>query len=968
MDEQQRSRIRDDLKGFFRGELHFDEVTRILYSTDASIFQVKPLGVAMPRDEEDLQALVRYAYEHRLPLVARGAGTGLAGEALGSGMIVDLSGSFREIREVGNDTVRVQPGVTLDALNRRLAQDGRRFAPDPASAAVCTIGGMLATNASGSRALEYGYTRDHVESLRVVLDNGDAVDVAAEPWPLLAGAAANHWHDILTVLGVLLEQYKEALEMPRGRTRFDRCGYNLRGVLTNRKLHPARLLIGSEGTLALFTEATLRTLPLPGGRTMVFAGFADLDAALRASQRVLSTHPTACELLDRRLLSLARGSNGNGSFLESNPEAALLVEYERPSLPEAERAALDLVQLLSEDRQAVHVVPALTEERQQKLWRLRESALPSMFALKGGAQPVPIIEDVGVPVEALPEYLRRLQEALQEEEITASFLVHAGTGQVHARPFLDLQRPDDVARLAPLADRVHELALALGGTVSTQHGTGLARTPWVARQFGALYPVLRQVKAIFDPRGIFNPGKIVDPDSATPVWPLRELAKREPTPLALRWSELSMITESNHCNGCGQCRQEQPGGRMCPIFRATHLEAAAPRAKANLLRQLLSAPPDSLTPGSDVVRSVADLCVNCKMCALECPAHVNIPKLMLEAKAANVAQYGMDRHHWFFARLSRAASWGSSMPLLMNLLLQMRPARWLFNKLFGLSSRRRLPRFARRTFLRLAERKGWTQKPDGARPRLVLFVDLFANHFDPSMAEAAVRVLQHQGFDVFVPPGQLSSGIEALAQGDVETARELAAQNLRVLAELAREKVPIVCLEPSSALMLRHEYLELMDDVDARLVAEQAVEFTTFLDRLGDRLQTDFKPLEVAIAHHVPCHLKALQGPIAGPGLLGRIPGTKVQTLDVSCSGMAGTFGLEHRNYQTSLDAGRLMLDELKRPDFQAGAAECSSCRMQMEEGGGKRTLHPAQYLAIAYGLMPELAARLKRPLRPLVL
>jgi Fe-S oxidoreductase len=407
---------------------------------------------------------------------------------------------------------------------------------------------------------------------------------------------------------------------------------------------------------------------------------------------------------------------------------------------------------------------------------------------------------------------------------------------------------------------------------------------------------------------------------------------------------------------------------MCPIFRATHLEAAAPRAKANLLRQLLSAPPDSLTPGSDVVRSVADLCVNCKMCALECPAHVNIPKLMLEAKAANVAQHGMDRHHWFFARLSRVASWGSSMPLLMNLLLQTRPTRWLLGKMFGLSSRRRLPRFARRTFLRLAERKGWTEKPPGVRPLAVLFVDLFANHFDPSMAEAAVRVLQHQGLDIFVPPGQLSSGIEALAQGDVETARELAAQNLRVLADLAREEAPIVCLEPSSALMLRHEYLELIDDVDARLVAERAVEFTTFLDRLGDRLRTDFKPLEVAIAHHVPCHQKALQGPIAGPGLLGRIPGARVETLDVSCSGMAGTYGLEQRNYQTSLEAGRPLLDALKRPDFQAGAAECSSCRMQMEEGGGKRTLHPAQYLAIAYGLMPELANRLKRPLRPLVL
>jgi Fe-S oxidoreductase len=391
------------------------------------------------------------------------------------------------------------------------------------------------------------------------------------------------------------------------------------------------------------------------------------------------------------------------------------------------------------------------------------------------------------------------------------------------------------------------------------------------------------------------------------------------------------------------------------------------------LRQLLSEPANGLTPGSDAVRAVADLCVNCKMCALECPAHVDIPKLMLEAKAANVAQHGLDRQHWFFARLAKVAAWGSSMPLFFNMLLQTRPTRWLLGKMFGLSPRRRLPRFARRTFLDLAERRGWTEPPPAAtsadaKPRVALFIDLYANHFDPSLGEAAVRVLEHQGFDVHVPAAQKSSGIEALSLGDVETARDYAAQNLEVFAELAREGVPIICLEPSAALMLRHEYLELIDSVDARLVAEQAIEFTTFLGRL-ETLRDDFSQrVEVSVAHHVPCHLKALQGPVAGPKLLAAIPGIKVHTVDVSCSGMAGTFGMQTRNYQTSRIAGEMLLAEVGRSEFQAGAAECSSCRMQIEDGAGKRTLHPAQYLALAYGLMPELATRLKRPLRPLVL
>ncbi|MCI0682596.1 MAG: FAD-binding protein [Gemmataceae bacterium] len=972
MDEQQGSRIHDDLQGFFRGDLLFDDVTRMLYSTDASIFQVKPMGVAAPQDEDDLRALVRYAGEHRIPLVPRGAGTGMAGEALGSGLVVDLSRRFRAILDVGADTVHVQAGVTLHALNQRLAQERRRFAPDPSSG-VCTLGGMLATNASGAHALKHGYTSAHVVALRAMLDNGDPADVRPLPWPLPPDFPIGHYHDLLTALGVLFEQNHDVLEQSKPRLVHDRCGYRLHGILRDQTLNVPRLLVGSEGTLAIFTEATLRTIPWPEGRALVLLGFESLDQALRAATPALATGPAACELLDRRLLSLARGGHAGdiAALIDSAVEAVLLVEYETDSPEEAKRLALELAGRASHGaHSARQVVPALGDEGQERLWRLREVALPSLYGIKGGAQPTPFIEDVGVPVEALPEFLARVQEIFKESEVTGSFLVHAGTGQVHARPFLDLQRQEDVAKLSPLAEKVHTLALTLGGTISSQHGTGLARTPWVARQFGPLYPLLRQVKSIFDPRGIFNPGKIVDPDASAPVWPLRGAAAVEPEPRALRWQALEVAMESNHCNGCGQCRSETPGGRMCPIFRATHDEAAAPRAKANLLRHLLLTPTDTLSIASDEVRAVADLCVNCKMCAFECPARVNIPKLMLEAKAANVAKHGLDRGRWFFSRLQDAARWGSKIPLFMNLLLQSRLSRWLFGRLFGLATRRRLPRFARHTFLAQAARAGWTKKPENGKPQVALFVDLYANHFDPSVAEAATRVLQHHGFDVVVPADQTSSGLEALAQGDIETTRELAALNLRAFAELARQGTPIVCLEPSAALMLRQDYLEFLDDVDARAVAAQTVEFTAFLHGLDQAgaFRADLQPLVGAIGYHIPCHMKALHGPLAGPRLLGKIPGLRIHTLDVSCSGMAGTFGLEQKNYGASLTAGQPMLDELRRLDGATGAAECSSCRIQMEDGAGKRALHPAQYLAIAYGLMPELAGRLKRPFRSLVL
>jgi Fe-S oxidoreductase len=430
-----------------------------------------------------------------------------------------------------------------------------------------------------------------------------------------------------------------------------------------------------------------------------------------------------------------------------------------------------------------------------------------------------------------------------------------------------------------------------------------------------------------------------------------------------------MLAETKNCNGCGTCRTEEPSQRMCPIFRATHQEAATPRAKANLLRRLLGEG-DPLALSSDEVRAVADLCVNCKMCALECPAHVDVPRLMLEAKAANVARHGMHRDDRVLARTELLARLGSVTAPLVNLALASRSGRWLLEKILGLSRHRRLPTFARRSFLRRAERRGWTRKPHPSRPRVAYFVDVFANYNDPRIAESVVAVLQHNGIEVYVPPGQVGCGMAPLAHGDVEAAREAVQHNLRLLAELAREDMPILCAEPTAAVMLRHDALDLVDDPDAKLVAERTVEFTEFLWSLYQqgRLRTDFRPLDLALGHHVPCHLKALGRPPAGPLLLALIPGLRVHTIDVGCSGMAGTFGLSAANHALSLEAGRAMLDELRRPRVLYGSTECSACRMQMEDGGGKRTLHPAQYLALAYGLVPDLARRLNEPIRERVL
>lgn len=966
-DPNQRDRVRDDLDGLVRGEVLFDELNRTLYATDASIFQVEPLGVVAPLDEADAQAVVRYAAENHIPVVPRGAGTGVAGESLGSGIVLDLSRHFRDIIETTADTVRVQPGVVLQQLNDHLAKFGRRFAPDPASATSCTIGGMIATDASGSRAVRFGYTRDHVVRVRAVLDNGEAVELGPTPLPFASDPP--RLREIVTATAQLLDLNADLIRTGRPKTPFDRCGYRLADVLGPGTLDLARLLVGSEGTLALVTEATLKTVSVPGGRSVVLLCFDSLELALRAVPLILPTRPTVCDMLDRRLLSLSPTA-GTRTLVPPGTEAALLVEYETDRPAAAKAAAVSLADRLHHtDRLTLRATAAYEPAEVARIWSVREFALPGLYGLDRGPRPLAFVEDVGVPPDELPVFLPKVRDLLQRHEVTASLMVHAATGQMHIRPFLDPHAPADAAKMWPLAEAVHALALAVGGTVSSQHGTGLARTPWVERQFGPLAEVFRELKAIFDPAGLFNPGKIVAGSNPL-VWPLRTRPESPKVPLQLLWPEGEVERQTAACNGCGQCRVRVGPARMCPLFRVTSDEAAAPRAKANLLRYLLTST-DPKRWSDDDVRAVADLCVNCKMCARECPAHVNVPKLMLEAKAAHHAEHGLDRADWVMARAEGLAALGSRFAEAINPVLASRSARWMMERLFGISRRRRLPPFAKHSFLALARRRGWTRPPQarGSQPpgsdRVAYFVDVFANTNDPQVAAATVAVLNHNGIEVHVPPGQRGSGMAPLAMGDVETARERAVLNVRVLAEVARAGWRIVCSEPTAALMLRHDYLDLLDDADARAVADQTVELTTYLGELhrAGRLRTDFLPLDIAVGHHLPCHLKALTPDPAGPRLLGLIPKVRVRTIDVSCSGMAGTYGLKRRNYWASLEAGRPMIEELSKPGVLFGAAECSSCRMQMEEGSGKRALHPVQYLALAYGLMPEIGRRLRTPL-----
>jgi FAD/FMN-containing dehydrogenase len=581
LDPAERERVRDDLAEVVRGDVLFDDLNRALYSTDASLFQIEPLGVVAPADEADVQAVVRFAAERKLCLVPRGAGTGMAGEALGDGLVLDLSRHFRQIVEIGPDWVRVQPGVVLRTLNDALAKVGRRFAPDPASGESCTVGGMMANNASGARAVKHGYTRDHVLSCRVVLDSGDAVRAGREPLPP-SPEHPERYRTILQESATLLRRHAGTIRASQPLTRFNRCGYLLTDVLGPDTLDLPRLLAGSEGTLGTFTELTLKTVPLPPGRGAALLSFPSLDAALQAVALAKSAGPVACELFDRRLVALTRSCSPDAAAaIPAAAEAVLLVEFEADSAAEARLFAETLLNRVhSKEHLSLSAFATADAEEVARMWQLRDAALPTLFGLGHGPKPVPFVEDVGVPPEALGQFLTRAQDILQTHELTASFMTHAAAGQVHIRPFLNPADPADAARLRPLADALYRVVLELGGTISTQHGTGIARTPWVERQYGPLYSVFRQLKQVFDPNGLFNPGKIVQ-TSGRDAWPMRKgftfpALRGDPEvegePAAngatrLHWEPDELPQQVHACNGCGHCRAEAAPLRMCPVFR-----------------------------------------------------------------------------------------------------------------------------------------------------------------------------------------------------------------------------------------------------------------------------------------------------------------------------------------------------------------------------------------------------------------
>ena len=982
--DQQREIVQSDLRGLIGGDVRCDDVFLQLFASDASIYEIRPLGVVRPRSSSDVAACVQYAAEKGLPVHARGAGTGSAGESLGPGLVIDFSKYLRRIK-IDGETVRVQPGVVLERLNAQLRQSGRLFGPDPATAAVTTIGGMIGVDAAGSRLLKYGSVSRHVLSLKVVLADGQLLDVGREPISDDADKSANpRKRELVGRLAKLLNQRADLIQRHFPQSPLNRCGYNVSNVLADGHLDLARLLVGSEGTLALITDAVLHTDPLPRYRGVTLLLFDSMVKASRAVPEILSHQPTACDLMDRRHLTLARETEVRFDLLfPRETEAVLLVEQEGDSPIEVHDRLHNLADQLVDGRNLAFGSRQAGDQTEMELfWRLARHIQPALYRLRGANRPVPVVEDVAVPPEVLPEFLVRMQNVLKRHEVTASLFCHAGHGQLHVQPFLDLADPLEIRKMKAMAEDLYQAVFDVDGTIGGERGCGLSRTSFLGRQYGELYNVFREIKRIFDPLGVLNPGKIVadDPHLLTrnlrPVVTLPKESSREGPEqpeseglrdlleLQLNWDPAQVAEAAGKCNGCGECRSQSSDVRMCPLFRILPAEESSPRAKANLIRGVITGRLELGSLTSDEFKAVADLCVHCQMCRLECPAGVDIPRLMAEGKEAYVAGHGLNISDRVMARLDSLSAFGSLIYPLTNWAIGNRQMRWLLERTLGIAQGRKLPRVVPRSFIRRAVRRRLSRHTRRKGHKVAYLVDVYANYHDPQLAEALLAVLEHNGVAVYVPQEQKQAGVAAIACGASDIARRMALRNVAVFAEAIRLGYHVVTTEPAAADCLKHEYPGLIDDDDTRLVAENTSEACTYLWKMHTmgRLQLDLKPVNASLAYHKPCRMKALQVGSPGENLLRLIPGLAIQRIEQGCSGMAGTFGIKHENYRTSLRAGRPLINRLRDPDIQAGTTECSACKMQMEQGTTKPTVHPIKLLALAYGLMPEVGSLLTTP------
>lgn len=951
-----------------------DETSRTLYSTDASLYQVMPLGVCFPRNTADVQAIVSLASKYEIPLLPRAGGTGLAGQTVNEAVVIDFSHHMNHLLDVNPEerTAVVQPGLVHAHMNQLLQPHGLMFGPDPASGDRAGLGGIIGNNATGSHSVLYGMAVDHLLETEVVLVDGNVTRFGAVAEKNLYQMGQRYGIEGQAYIKLINIIQNHAETVRAGTPKhWRRCGgYNLfkfvDGVAESpytardaKQFNMARLMAGSEGTLGVMTGFKLNLVPVPDQTALAIIHFDDAYTCLDATQVVLEMGPSAVELLDSLTMELCRTQPAFekmlNSFVEGTPNSILVTEFYGKSEQELRDKIVKLEQHLKKSGvNYTACVPLIPPQAQAPVWKVRKAGLGLLLSRRGDFKPVAFVEDTAVPVQHLADHITRLVDFCHSLNVEVAYYAHASGGCLHVRPMVNTKDQGDLYKMERISLFTLQLMHEYGGSYSSEHGDGRARS-WLNEQFFGpeLFHLFKEVKHTFDPKNLLNPGNITDGQ------PLHENMRfgRDYANVTVHENLDFSYDQRFHravemCNGAGVCRKHT--GTMCPPYMVTREEEHSTRGRANMLRAALTGkiPADRLT--SERMYQTMDLCVSCKACKTECPSSVDMAKIKMQFLDNYHKAHGTPRRAKLFGRIheiNRALS-GPIAPI-ANFFSRRQIIKQANERYLGISAKRQLPTFARKPFTTwFNKRKAQKGERKGGRERkqVVLFHDTFNTYNDPHIAIAATQVLEAAGYEVILP-GHTCCGRPMLSKGLIDDARELAQDTVNILYPFAAQGVPIVGLEPSCLLSFRDDYHYLLPDNErVQTVSDQAFLFEEFIAHLADsgELSLEFNPLEQGkeLLLHGHCHQKALAGTDTAKKILA-LPGYKVEEVDSGCCGMAGSFGYEAEHVEISLKMGeRALFPAVRHTSEQTIiAAAGTSCREQIYDGTGRGAKHPAEIL-----------------------
>ena len=939
----------------------FDRITRILYSTDASIYQMMPIEVVYPQNGDEVIAAVEIAAKHQVPVLPRGGGSSLAGQAVGHAVILDFSPYINQVIEINEAarTVRTQPGITLGKLNNTLAPNGLMYGPDPASGDRATIGGIIGNNSTGSHSIVYGMTHDHVLGLDVVLADARKVrfEMSDEGWDVLGkrdGIEGHVYRSIPTILN------KYGLEITKRYPKTFRhvAGYNLHILHKAQRPDLTALITGSEGTLGIITEATLNLVKVPKAKRLAMVHYHDLREAMEAVPHLLESQPSAIEVLDKMLLDLTRSRaeyRGLLNFVEGDPEVILLIEYAGKTEAKLDADIQNLKGILGKGKHGGPVVIIKDKVQQANVWYVRKLGLGILMSIRGDAKPIPFIEDATVPAEHLADYVTQIFDYAYSTGIQkVAMYAHASAGCLHIRPLVNLKTPDGIRQIRQVASKSAELVKKYNGTTSGEHGDGIARSEFLETLFGPeIIAAFKEIKSAFDTGNLLNPGKIVNPpkmDDETlmrygsnytlPVLPAKTVFNFE--------SDGGFPKAVEMCNGAGVCRKLEQGV-MCPSFQATKDEAFSTRGRANALRAAMMGYLGTNGMTSKELYAVMDLCLSCQGCLSECPSAVDMAKLKSEFLHNYHQETGTPLRSRIFGNIATLNQILQPISPISNFVMK-GPGKLVTNAL-GVHPERTLPELANQTFTAWYKNRKPRETTPGTR-QVVFFHDTFLEHNHPQIGKAAIKVLESAGYTPIILKNKKCCGRPAVSKGLLDEAKKLAQHNIKILAPYAEKGIPIIGCEPSCMTMLVNEYQDFVPGKTSEKVAEMSMCIDRFLvnEHQAGNLHLTFDDTPRQVVFHGHCHQKANFGTGDTIKMLNLIPNCMVEEIDSGCCGMAGSFGYEKEHYDLSIELAEMSLAPAVRKDDPDAiiCATGTSCRDQIEHTTDRISLHPIEVLANA--------------------